>query len=186
MLGLGAVNVLFVPLVLRDLGQPATWLGAVDGAQTISMVLAAGLVGALASRARPGSIVVLGLVGVAIFCGLLAGVSAIWQIVVLLFAVGWLVTPLSASIVTIVQSAVDDRRRGRVAALLHSVMSLASVLSMAFAGIFGDLLGVRVVFLIAAIIVGLAAAGAALLFRLPDRPIVTVGEPAIEGASADG
>ena len=75
MLGLGAVNVLFVPLMIRDLQVPATWLGAVDGAQTLSMILAAGLVATIATRLRPTMIIVVGLAGIAVFIGLVAGVT---------------------------------------------------------------------------------------------------------------
>jgi predicted MFS family arabinose efflux permease len=183
MLGLGAVNVLFVPLIIRELHQPATWLGAVDGAETLSMVLAAGLVGVLAARLRPTTPIVVGLAAIAVFCALLAGVSDLWQVLVLEFAAGWFVTPLNASISTVVQLATDDARRGRVAALLHSVMSLASVLSMAFAGVFGDILGVRAVFVGSGIIVGLGAVAAAMLFRMPGRTTAPVGvsPPPVDG-----
>jgi MFS family permease len=187
MLGLGAVNVLFVPLVLRDLGQPATWLGISDAAQTVSMVVAAGLVGVIAARVRPSTPIVVGLGAIALFCLLLSAVREPWQVLALLFAVGWFVTPLNASVATIVQTATDDARRGRVAALLHSVMSLATVLSMAFAGVFGDLLGVRVVFVLAAVLVGLATALAAVLFGVPGRhrpaTLATVAVPVEDRAA---
>ena len=54
MLGLGAVNVLFVPLLINDLQVPATWFGAIDLAQTSSMVLSA-IVPAAASLGRFGA-----------------------------------------------------------------------------------------------------------------------------------
>jgi MFS family permease len=165
MLGLGAVNVLFVPLMIRDLHVPATWLGAVDGAQTLSMILAAGLVAAIATRIRPTMVVVVGLAGIAVFIGLVAGVTSVWHVVALLFLVGWFVTPLEAAIGTIVQTATRDRERGRVAATLHAVMSAASVLSMALAGVFGDLLTIRTVFVLAGVVVGVAALVAWLMFR---------------------
>ena len=176
MLGLGAVNVLFVPLLIRDLQVPATWLGAVDGAQTLSMILAAGLVAALATRLRPTTLIVIGLAGIALFIGLTAGVTNVWQVVALLFAVGWFVTPLEASIGTLIQTATRDRERGRVAATLHAVMSAASVLSMAMAGVFGDLLTIRTVFILAGVVVGIAALVAWLMFRGVDLAAVTAGE----------
>jgi MFS transporter, DHA3 family, macrolide efflux protein len=182
MLGLGAVNVLFVPLMIRDLQVPATWLGAVDGAQTLSMVLAAGLVATIATRLKPTMIVVVGLAGIAVFIGLVAGVTSVWQVVALLFAVGWFVTPLEASIGTIVQTATGDRERGRVAATLHSVMAAASVLSMALAGVFGDLLTIRTVFILAGIVVGIAALVAWLMFRGVDLAATFVDEQAAEPA----
>jgi MFS family permease len=165
MLGLGAVNVLFVPLMIRVLAVPTTWLGAVDGAQTASMILAAGLVAAIAARLRPTTIVVIGLAGIAICMGLVSTVTSVWQVLFLLFIVGWFVTPLEASLGTIIQTATEDRHRGRVASTLHAVMAAASVLSMGLAGVFGDVVGVRPVFVLAGAVVGVAAVAAALMFR---------------------
>jgi MFS family permease len=184
MLGLGAVNVLFVPLLIRDLRVPATWLGAMDGAQTASMILAAGLVAALATRLRPTTLIVVGLAGIALFIGLTAGVTNVWQVVALLFAVGWFVTPLEASIGTIIQTATRDRERGRVAATLHAVTSAASVLSMAMAGVFGDLLTIRTVFIMAGVVVGIAALAAWLMFRGVDLAAVTADDEATSDRSA--
>ena len=60
MLGLGAVNVLFVPLLINELQVPATWFGAIDLAQTSSMVLSAIVLGSVlgrfgATRVIPGA-----------------------------------------------------------------------------------------------------------------------------------
>ncbi len=180
MLGLGAVNVLSVPLMIRVLGVPTTWLGAVDGAQTASMIMAAALVAAIAARVRPTHIVVIGLAGIAVFVGLVSGVTNVWQVIALLFVVGWFVMPLQASIGTLVQSATDDSHRGRVAATLHAIMAAASVLSMGLAGVFGDLVGIRAVFLVAGVVVGLAAVGALVVFR---GAAVDAAEPQAAGAA---
>ena len=63
MFGLGAINVLFLPLLVEVLGVNAAWLGAVDLAQSASMILSASLVGVLAARFRPTTIVTGGLLG---------------------------------------------------------------------------------------------------------------------------
>ena len=42
MLGLGAVNVLFVPLLVTDLQVSPAWFGALDLAQSASMILLPG------------------------------------------------------------------------------------------------------------------------------------------------
>ena len=47
------INVLFLPLLVDVLGVNAAWLGAVDLAQSASMILSASLVGVLAARFRP-------------------------------------------------------------------------------------------------------------------------------------
>jgi MFS family permease len=165
MLGLGAVNVLFVPLFVTDLHLPIALLGALEIAQTTSMILAAGIVGVLAARLRPTRIVVGGLAGIAVVVGLLGGVRELWQLAVLLFAVGWFVTPLEAALATILQTSTEDAQRGRVAATLHALMSAASVTSMALAGVFGDVVGVRNAFFLGGAVVGVAALAAWLCFR---------------------
>ena len=78
---------------------------------------------------------------------------------------GWLVTPAQAAIVTIMQTGVDDASRGRVMATLQASMSGASIASMLFAGVFGDLLGVRTVFLLAGAIVTAGGVLALILYR---------------------
>ena len=181
MLGLGAVNVLFVPLFVRELALPVTWLGVVDIAQTVGMVLAAGLTATIAARVRPTRIVVVGLAGLGLFVGLIAGAAEIWQLALLVFVVGWFVTPLEAALATIIQTEADDARRGRVASTLHAVMGAASVLSMALAGVFGDVVGVRNAFVFAGIVVGSAAVVAAIAFRATPAPV-----PVPEAAVAAG
>lgn len=60
-----------------------------------------------------------------------------------MFAIGWSVVPLQAAIVTILKQSTPDGERGRVMAVLQAAMSAASVLSMGFAGIRGDAIGIR-------------------------------------------
>jgi MFS family permease len=165
MLGLGAVNVMFVPLLVRVLGADPAWFGPVELAQSSSMILAAGLVGALAARLSPTTIAIGGIAGVAVVIGLIAGVTEIWHILVLLFAVGWFVSPFQAAVVTILQTSVPDAERGRVMSVLQAATSGSSVLSMAFAGIAGDVVGVRNVFLGAGAIVAIGAVVAFIGYR---------------------
>jgi MFS family permease len=165
MLGLGAVNVLFVPLIVEELEVHPTWMAGIELAQTSAMIMAAGVVAILARRLAPTTIITIGLAGIGVCIGLMAGVSAVWQVLVLLFVVGWMITPLQAMLQTIVQTTATDATRGRVVSLLQACLSTASVASMAIGGVLGDLIGIRSVYLAAAVIV-LAAAGIAfLIFR---------------------
>lgn len=164
MLGLGAVNVLFVPLLVNDLQVSPAWFGAVDAAQTAGMILAAALLAVRLAGVRPGTIVAVGMVGLAVFTALMAAVNQVWQVVLLLFAVGWVITPLQASVTTLVQTATDPKVRGRVAGLLNSSVTAASVVSMAFAGLAGQAFSARAVFVLCALIIGGGALIAAWLF----------------------
>ncbi|HUS14243.1 MAG TPA: MFS transporter [Chloroflexia bacterium] len=163
MLGLGAVNVLVVPLILNDLRVPATWFGAVELAQAASMVLSGSLVAVLAARLAPARIVSVGLLLIGALTALIGLSGSIWHLLVILFAVGWVMTPLQAAIATIMQTGVEDRLRGRIGAALSTVVSSASLLSMALAGGFGEWVGPRNVFLLAGGVTVLAAILAAAM-----------------------
>lgn len=190
MFGLGAVNVLFLPLLVRVLDVSPAWLGAVDLAQSVSMILSAGLVGVLAARLRATTIVTVCLMGLGAIVALAGQSTNLAQVLVLLFLMGWLVTPVQASVVTLMQTGVDDAARGRVMATLQAAMSGASIASMLFAGVFGDLLGVRTVFLLSGAIVlgggvlslvlyrGIAPVTAQDEERLPDDPMTVPGATA--------
>ena len=169
MLGLGAVNVLFIPLLIGRLQVPAAAVGLVDIAETCSMVLSAVLVTALARRLRPTTVVTIALAGIAALVLLLAGVTALWQVLVLLFLVGWLVSPLSAAASTILQTSVADAARGRVGAALNAVTSAASIASMAAAGLLASVIGIQAVFLAAGALSAMSALVAFVLFRRVSR-----------------
>ena len=181
MLGLGAVNVLFVPLVVNELEVNPAWMAGIDAAQTFGMLAAAALVTTLVRRIAPTSIITLGLAGIGICIGLMAGVSAIWQVLVILVLVGLFVTPIQAMIQTLVQTSTPDASRGRVVSLIQAAMSTASVASMALGGVFGSLIGIREVFVAAGVITLVAALISFVMFRgVSGRPVASpaAAEPA--------
>jgi MFS family permease len=177
MLGLGAVNVLFVPLIVNDLQVDPAWMAGIEFAQTAAMIMAAGVVALLVRRFAPTTIITAGLAGIGVCIGLMSGVTAVWQVIALLFVVGWMVTPLQAMLQTIVQTASTDATRGRVVSILQASLSTASVVSMAIGGVLGDLIGIRAVYLAAAALVVLAAGVSFVLFRgVPRRRVAPVSE----------
>lgn len=165
MLGLGAVNVLFVPLVVNELRVSATWMAGIDAAQTVGMLVAAALVASLVRRVAPTTIISSGLLGIGASIGALAGATAIWHVLAILVLVGLFVTPVQAVIQTLVQTAVVDASRGRVVSVVQATMSTASVASMALGGIFGDLIGIRGVFIAAGVLTVGASVLSHVLFR---------------------
>ena len=187
MLGLGAINVLFVPFAFRDLGASPAWAGPIEGAQALSMVLASGLVVGLGRRFRVSTVFVGGLAGVAVCVGSLAFAMNIWMVLAAMFAVGWFVMPVHATTMTIVQSSTTDAARGRVSGALNAVTQTATIASMAVAGILGDVVGIRVVFLGGAAIAGLAAVLAWALFRgVATSERAGAGEGSVDDVVAEG
>ena len=179
MLGLGAVNVLLVPFVVGDLGVSEAWFGALEASQVVSMVASGTLVAVLATRFRPTSLVSTALMGVGAVIASISLVTEAWHLMVVLFAVGWFVTPLQASVSTLVQSEVPDEMRGRIGSALGTVIGSANVASMALAGGAAAFLGTRNVFVASGVIAIVAGLLTVWLFR-----DVTVSSPEPDPAPA--
>jgi MFS family permease len=92
-------------------------------------------------------------------------VRDIWQFCAILFAVGWIITPLNSSAMTILQTAVRNDMRGRIGAAMNTLTTSTNLLSMALAGVLGDALGVRMVFIIGGACVAIAGLASGWLFR---------------------
>ena len=170
MLGLGAVNVLLVPLIVNDLQIPETWFAGVEFAQTSAMILSGALVAVLAAKFKPTHILTVAFVGVGLCVGVMSGITAAWQLILVLFIVGWFITPLQASAQTIAQTAVPDEVRGRTGAANNALITTANLISMAAAGVLADAVGVRTVFIISGIVVASAGLVAGLMFRGVEMP----------------
>lgn len=176
MLGFGAVNLLFVPFVIDVLVESAAWLGPVEAAQTLSMILAAGLVATLAARLSPPAMMVGGLVGVGVAITLISATPNVLVLIAVVFLAGWFITPAQAATTTIIQTRTTDEVRGRVLGAFQASMSTTTIVSTAVAGVAAGIIGVRDVFLAGGLIALGAAVVAAILFRL-DREARPVGDP---------
>jgi MFS family permease len=173
MLGVGAINVLFIPFLVDELGASPAWAGPLEAAQTVSMIVAGALVATLAARLSIPRVFVGGLVGLAVCVGALALVPGPVFLLVVMFAVGLFVMPVQATTMTLVQRGTDDTTRGRVAGALNAAIQTASIGSMAAAGILADVVGMRAVFAAGAAVTLVAAVVAAVLFRgAPDTGVV--------------
>jgi MFS family permease len=164
MFGLGAANVVLVPFVVEELGASEAWFGALEGAQVAAMVLAGTLVAAFASRARPTRLVTAGMLGLGASVGAMAASGSAWQLMILLFAAGWFVTPVQASVTTILQTAVPPNFRGRAHASLATLVSGGNLVSMSLAGFFAGPAGIRPVFVLAGALVVVAGVASHLAF----------------------
>jgi MFS family permease len=165
MLGLGAVNVLFVPFLINILKVPTAALGVVEVAQVVGMIVGSGLAATLATRLKPAQMIV---GGVTLLGVLIAGVGAsseLWLVLLGLLGVGLVLTPVQAAASTLMQSLVPTEKRGRAMSVINTVITLASVISMGASGVLGDMLGVRQVFYLAGGIAVLSGLVAAFLLR---------------------
>lgn len=175
MFGLGAVNVLLVPFVVEVLAASEAWFGALEGAQALSMVLAGGALAVLAARFRPTTLVSAGLTGLGLIIAAMAASTRAWHLLAPLFAAGWLVTPVQASVTTILQTEVPARSRGRAQASFSTMVASASLASMALAGVAAEAVGIRAVLVVSGAVAAAAGLASAAVFRSA-RPSAT--EPA--------
>lgn len=182
MLGLGAVNVLIVPLLIEELRVSEAFFGLVEGGQVAGMVLAGSVVAVMAHRLKASTLVSLGLMGLGLA---IAGVSVIgagWHMAVIGFLVGAMLAPVNGGVGTLSQTLVGDRLRGRVGGALNAIISTATVVSMGLAGVGAAAFGVRAVFVIAGAMSVLGGIAAWLMFweRSPIDP--ELGEPVASSA----
>ena len=164
MLGLGAVNVLMVPLVVDVLGAGEAWFGAISAAQVAGMLISGSAVAILAKRFAPTWLVTWGMVGAGVAVAAIAGVTTIWQLGLVLLIIGVVVAPVQAGVATLAQVLVADELRGRVNSALNTVISLAMVISQAFAGLIAAGLGIDMVFVIGGALTVLAGVVSGILF----------------------
>jgi MFS transporter, DHA3 family, macrolide efflux protein len=194
MLGIGAINVLFIPFLVGELGASPVWAGPLEGAQTASMVIAGGLVAGLAARLSVSTLFVGGIAGTGLCVLALSVAPGPWFLLPILFAVGLCIMPVQATTMTIIQQSTTDGTRGRVSGALNAVIQTASIASMAAAGILADMIGIRQVFVIGGGIALLAAVVAWILFRTAGAgeqagtagAPATAAQPGIEGLEGAG
>jgi len=180
MLGLGAVNVLFVPFLIEDLAVSEAFLGGVEASQVAGLVISGTLVAMLAARLRPSNLVSLGLVGMGVFVAAVSGARAVWEVMIILFFVGLCVGPVQAGANTLSQSLIEDSMRGRVGGALNTLISAANITSMGLAGVTAAAIGTRNVFLASGMLVLVSGLLSYWLFRelrvTPAPPVATKPE----------
>ncbi len=180
MLGIGAVNVLLAPLLVNEMGVGETWFGVIEFAQTAAMIISGSLVALLAARIKGTHIISSGLLLTGAAIGLLSLIKTVWHLIPILFAIGFVMTPLNAAIATLMQTAVADELRGRISSAMGAAIQAANLLSMFAAGAVAAAIGARNVFILSGVITLFAGIIAALIFRgyTPPPPTPVELQPA--------
>ena len=187
LLGFGAVNVLWVPFMDRAFGLGPKWLGIMDSVQGVGMLLGSVVVGNLAGRFRKGRLMAFSIAALGITIAGIGAAPSVGFIMAILLIFGFFLPPAQAAGATLVQMSVPNDKLGRVNAALNTAVTTASLISMGVAGVAGDAIGIRTVFLICGAITLLAAAVGAWMIeepRLPERPEPVVS--ALPGISTEG
>jgi MFS family permease len=150
---------------VEELGASEAWFGPLEAAQVAAMVTTGSLIVVFARWARPTTLISVGAIGLGAAVAAMAACVKAWQLMPLVFAAGWFVTPIQASVTTILQTAVPAQLRGRAQASLATVISASNLASMAFAGLAAGATGSRSVFVASGMIVVAAGFISAATFR---------------------
>jgi MFS family permease len=197
-LGLGAINVIWVPFMQRTFGLGPEGLGAVDTAQGMGMALGGVGLGALAARVTKRklagwSIIFIGamiaLMGLApsfslvnlipeIGAGAVGAEMTVGQrllhmpLALLLYGLllGVALVPAQSALMTMMQLAVPDLKRGRVGSALNALTTAAGLVSMAVVAASGEVVDLRMIYVAAGAII--AAAGVIGIFVLEEPAVV--------------
>jgi DHA3 family macrolide efflux protein-like MFS transporter len=148
MLGIGAVNVLFVPFLRHTFGVSPEALGGVQTAQGVGMLLGGLLMGGLGKRLPPRMVAVAAMVLLGVGIGLF-GVAPVYAMTLVIMPfVGFTLPPLNASLNTMLQRGIPKEMLGRAGSVTDMAISLTNLISMGAAGWLGDLLGLRETFML--------------------------------------
>jgi len=176
-LGLGAINVLWVPYLQRTFGVDAKGLGIVDSAQGAGMVLGGLALGFVASRLNRTAMAGWALILIGLFLAGMGLAPAFVWVIVLSFAVGLVLVPGQSALMTMMQLAVPDLKRGRVGSALNALTMAAGLVSMGIASVFSEAVGLRAVYAIAGLVTLGAGVVGLFVLREPEPP---VEKPAVD------
>lgn len=208
-LGLGAINVIWVPFMQRTFGLGPEGLGAVDTAQGLGMALGGIGLGLLIARVTKRqlagwSIIFIGLMialmGLAppfslatLFPGLGSDIAMAdmtvgqrllhMPLALLLYSLllGIALVPAQSALMTMMQLAVPDLKRGRVGSALNALTTAAGLVSMAVVAASGEVVGLRAIYVAAGVIIGVAGVVGLLVLEEP----ATVPEDEILGGEVE-
>jgi MFS family permease len=147
-LGLGAINVIWVPYLERTFGIGASGLGIVDSVQGIGMVVSGLALGFIATRISKPLLASIGVCIIGVLFALMGYSPFFYLIIIESFGVGLALVPVQSALATIQQIAVPDLKRGRVASSMSAVTTGGGLISMALASFLGEAVGLNRVYLI--------------------------------------
>lgn len=165
-LGTGAVSVLFVPFLVNTLHAPAAALGLAKGAQLAGLLLGGAWAARSSMTGSERGWIGGGLAGVGVATILLGTSPNLAFVLAWLLLLGLCATPMQSATNALLQARTPDALRGRVEAAVDTLLTAVMMLSMAWAGILADHVGVRTVLIGAGVLcVAGGALGAVMLGR---------------------
>jgi MFS family permease len=164
----------FAPLTavyVRDtLHAPTRIFGVASGLVGVGMVVGINSLAVFASKVKKSLLVYAGLAGIAIGLLVLAALAQIWSAFVAEFIIGFAFAAIFIPAQTMIQQETPTSLLGRVGSTVASAIFTAQIAGLILSGILAERLGVRQVFAICALLLGLLIAAGLVCMR-PKRPV---------------
>lgn len=155
-------NTLLLPFAEQALGASEFEFGLMEGLTSVGFVASSFMMARLADRLREGQWIALGLLSFGVISAFYSRVTLIPLAIALVMLTGFTNAPFSIARNLLVQRNTTREIRGRVNSAFSVVMSTIGLLGMAAAGL-ADVIDVRTIVLICALLVGSAGALALIL-----------------------
>lgn len=152
MIAEGILSVLMVIYVQAVLGGGPVEVGWLLTAQAVGGLVGSLFVGRWSRSIKAWQMVWIGFVLLGVIDMATFNSGALWIALVLMAIVGVPVTLLQTGVMTLFQTSVEDRFRGRVMGAFGTVSALLLMLSMAFTSVFGEQIGIVQMLSIAALL----------------------------------
>jgi MFS family permease len=208
-LGVGAMNVAWVPFMQGTFGLGPEGLGAVDAAQGVGMVLGGAVLGLVAARFRKRDLAGWSIVFIGAMIALI-GLSPSFSLVTLIpglgvegamaemtvgqrllhmplmllaysLLLGIALVPAQSALMTMMQLAVPDLKRGRVGSALNALTTAAGLISMVAATAVMDTVELRFIYVVSGLIIAGAGLVGLAVLQEPE-PELQVVEKSLEEA----
>jgi DHA3 family macrolide efflux protein-like MFS transporter len=153
MLGLGAANVTFVPLLINELGMREEGLGLIRFSQTMGIILSSAVIASIAARYKARDLIGLSMIAFGVMTIIVSAVTNYALMVGVLFLVGLAISPPQIVASTLMQRHVPSEKLGRASGAQGTIVNVANIASMGAAGFLMDEIGARNVFLGAGILI---------------------------------
>jgi MFS family permease len=171
-LGIGALIAIWVPFLLRKFGLGAAGVGLVDAIFGLGMVLGGFLLGTLAARFSKPALAAVGICAMGLMCAPMGYTPSYSLLLLENFIMGIFLMPVNSALLTMMQLAVPDQKRGRVSGSLNALAMVGGLASMAFASFFGERIGLENIFLVFGLILTLAGVAGFGLLKEPTEPLL--------------
>jgi DHA3 family macrolide efflux protein-like MFS transporter len=166
LLGVGAVFVLVVPYVQRLFGGGALQVGLLDAVQAFGLALGAIGVGTVALRRFAAGDLLLAAAAVGGLAVVALGLAPVYALALLaMLAAGAAAGTVESAGAAVTLHVVPQQHQGKASATLDTLLNAAYVASITLAGLGGDTVGIRWVFVAGGVVAVLGALAAVPLLR---------------------